>query len=258
MLKLSGISKNYNKEKALDNLDLEVNDGDFITIIGSNGAGKSTLFNIISGTIISDSGTVELDDKDITFLKEYKRKDISHIFQDTMHNVCPDLTIEENFALAYLNFKNRPFLSTLSKKDKEFIREQCALLNMGLEDRLDTPIGLLSGGQRQALTLLLATLNKPKVLLLDEHTAALDPKMANKIMELTTRLVDDNKITTLMITHDINLALKTGNKTIMMDKGKIILTIEGEERKKMTYNDVLNLYASHLVNISDDLLLKSF
>ena len=257
MLRLSNITKNYNKEKALDNLDLIVNDGDFITIIGSNGAGKSTLFNIISGSIFCDSGKIILNDRDITFLKEYKRNDISHIFQDTLHNVCPDLTIEENFALAYLNIKKRPFLSILTKKDKEFIKEKCRLLNMGLEDRLDTPIGLLSGGQRQALTLLLVALNKPKILLLDEHTAALDPKMANKIMDLTKKIVNENKITTLMITHNVELALNTGNKTLVMDKGKIIETIVGDKREKMTYNDVLNLYASHFMSINDkELLVK--
>ena len=174
-----------------------------------------------------------------------------------MRNVCPDLTIEENFALAYFNVKKRPLLSILTKKDKEFIKEKCRLLNMGLEDRLDTPIGLLSGGQRQALILLLVALNKPKILLLDEHTAALDPKMANTIMDLTKKMVNENKITTLMITHNINLALNTGNKTLVMDNGKIIEVIEGDKRKKMTYNDVLNLYASHFMSINDkELLVK--
>ena len=245
MLKLTNISKTFNvgtpdEKKALVNLNLEVNDGDFITIIGSNGAGKSTLFNTIAGTFITDSGTIELDGKDITFMMEHVRsKKIGRLFQDPMLGTCPDLTIEENMALAYLQAEGRPLLSKLNSKDKKMIADRIRLLDMGLEDRLTSPIGLLSGGQRQALTLLMATLSKPQILLLDEHTAALDPGTADKVLDLTRKIVEDGKITTLMITHNMHQALELGNRTLMMKDGNIVLDVKGEERKKYTVDDLL-------------------
>lgn len=245
MLELINISKTFNagsidEKKALSNINLKVNDGDFITIIGSNGAGKSTLFNMIAGTFLTDEGTILLDNEDITFQKEHQRyKKIGRLFQDPRLGTCPDLTIIENMGLAYLQSRNRKLLSSLNKQDKEEIKKILSQLDMGLEDRLDTPIGLLSGGQRQALTLLMATLTKPQLLLLDEHTAALDPITAEKVLVLTKKIVEENKITTLMITHNMHQALELGNRTLMMKDGKIVFDCENEERSKYTVDDLL-------------------
>lgn len=247
MLRLLDISKTFNKgtvneKTALSHLNLEVKDGDFITIIGSNGAGKSTMFNAICGTFIVDDGAVILDGEDITFEKDYRRsKYIGHLFQDPMKGTAPNMTIEENLALAYLRASTSPgkFFSKVTKKEKELFREKLSLLDMGLEDRMNNPVGLLSGGQRQALTLLMATVVTPKILLLDEHTAALDPGTAEKVIHLTKRIVEENNLTCLMITHNMQSALDLGNRTIMMDSGNIIFDTEGEERARLTVDDLL-------------------
>lgn len=249
MLNINNISKTFypgtvNAKTALNGLSLHLEKGDFVTIIGSNGAGKSTLFNAIAGVFIADEGSIVLGGEDITFTPEYKRsKVIGRLFQDPIKGTAPGMTIEENMALAYLRASHgtMPF-SRITKKDKEFFREKLALLNMGLEDRLKQPVGLLSGGQRQALTLLMATMVTPKLLLLDEHTAALDPGTADKVLELTKQIVEENNITCLMITHNMQQALDLGNRTFMMAAGNIVLDIKGEERAKMTVNDLLTQF----------------
>lgn len=249
MLKIDHISKTFypgtvNAKTALNGLSLHLEKGDFVTIIGSNGAGKSTLFNAIAGAFYVDDGSITLADEDITFKPEFKRsKEIGRLFQDPIKGTAPGMTIEENMALAYLRASHGtiPF-SRINKKDKEFFKEKLSLLNMGLEDRLKQPVGLLSGGQRQALTLLMATMVTPKLLLLDEHTAALDPATADKVLELTKKIVEENKITCLMITHNMQQALDLGNRTLMMSAGNIVLDIKGEERAGMTVNDLLNKF----------------
>ena len=250
MLRLYDISKTFNKgtmnEKvALKKINLTVEDGDFITIIGSNGAGKSTMFNAICGVFYPDEGAVVLDDMDITFEKDYNRsKYIGHLFQDPMKGTAPNMTIEENLALAYLRAstaRNQIF-SRISRKEKEIFRERLALLDMGLEDRMKHPVGLLSGGQRQALTLLMATVVTPKILLLDEHTAALDPATADKVLDLTRRIVSEHNIACLMITHNMQSALDLGNRTIMMDAGRIVLDVRDEERAGLTVPDLLQKF----------------
>ena len=246
MLKLENISLTFNpgtvnEKKALTDLSLHLEKGDFVTILGSNGAGKSTLFNTIAGTYTPDSGNVFLDGKDITALPDYKRsKEIGRLFQDPLKGTAPNMTIEENLALAYLraNHTKSPF-SMVSKADRADFREKLAMLNLGLEERMNQPVGLLSGGQRQALTLLMATLGTPKILLLDEHTAALDPGTAEIVLELTKKIVAENNITCLMITHNLASSLSLGNRTIMMADGRIVLDIGGEERKGLTVDDLL-------------------
>jgi len=246
MLKLENISLTFNpgtvnEKKALTDLSLHLQEGDFVTILGSNGAGKSTLFNTIAGTYTPDSGKVYLDSKDITALPDYKRsKEIGRLFQDPLKGTAPNMTIEENLALAYLraNHTKSPF-SMVSKADRAEFRDRLAMLNLGLEERMNQPVGLLSGGQRQALTLLMATLVTPKILLLDEHTAALDPGTAEIVLELTKKIVAENNITCLMITHNLASSLALGNRTIMMANGNIVLDIGGEERKGLTVDDLL-------------------
>lgn len=233
-----------NEHKALSNLSLNLKKGEFVTIVGSNGAGKSTLFNALCGNFLLDGGRIKVDGKDITFMKEHKRSlFIGRVFQDPMKGTAPNMTIEENLALAYSRRRNSPFGIAVRKKDYELFRIALAEFEMGLEDRMKTKVGLLSGGQRQVVTLLMCTLVTPKVLLLDEHTAALDPATAEKVMEITNKIVARNNITTLMITHNMNSALKTGTRTIMMDSGEIILDLSGEEREKMTLDDLLNMYS---------------
>lgn len=250
MLELINVTKVFNKntvdeKRVLNNFNLKINDGDFITILGSNGTGKSTLFNCIAGSEEIDEGQIKLDGIDISKIKEYKRaKYIGRVFQDPLQGTCPNLTILENLSLAYMHSYNKNYLSPLNKNDYSFIKEKCKELNMGLEDRLNTPIGLLSGGQRQAITLLMATLNKPKILLLDEHTAALDPKTSEKIMNITKDIVSRNNITTLMITHNVNLAFNSGNKTIVLKNGEVFKIIE-ENRDAYSYKDVLSLYENN-------------
>ena len=245
MLNISNISITFNPgttdaKKALSNLSLEVKDGDFISVIGANGAGKSTLFNAIAGTFIVDEGSIELNGKDITLMPEYKRaRKIGRLFQDPMKGSAPGMTVEENLALAA---GRGGWLSHVSKADKRAFRERVALLDMGLEDRMSQPVGLLSGGQRQALTLMMATFNPPKLLLLDEHTAALDPATAEKVLALTKSIVSENNLTCLMITHNMQSALELGNRTIMMHGGNIIFDAEGEERSKLTVQDLLDKF----------------
>ncbi len=242
MLDIDHISKTFNpgtvnEKLAMDDLSLSVNDGDFISIIGANGAGKSTLFNAICGTFITDKGYIVLDGQDITLMAEHKRaKVIGRLFQDPMRGSAPGMTIGENLALAA---GHGGWLSSVSNRDKQLFREQLSLLDMGLEDRMDDPVGLLSGGQRQALTLMMATINPPKLLLLDEHTAALDPGTAEKVLNLTSKLVDEHKLTCLMITHNMQSALDLGNRTIMMDHGKIIYDVSGKEREGLVIEDLL-------------------
>lgn len=241
---------------ALNNLSLEANQGDFITIIGANGAGKSTLFNAIAGTYLTDEGRILLEGKDITAMPEHKRaRFIGRLFQDPMKGSAPGMSIEENLALAA---GHGGWLSTVSKKDKKIFREKLALLGMGLEDRMNSPVGLLSGGQRQALTLMMATINPPKILLLDEHTAALDPGTAEKVLNLTTQIVDENKITCLMITHNMQSALDLGNRTIMMDKGRVVYDVANEERAGLTVPDLLEKFKISVgENLDNDRMLLS-
>ena len=249
MLKLENIKKTFNpgtvNEKcALQGLSLHLKPGDFATIIGSNGAGKSTMMNAIAGVFYVDEGSITLDGQDITFIPEYKRsRVIGRLFQDPLRGTAPHMTIEENLALAYLRASKgtAPF-SRISKKDKEFFREQLSLLHMGLEDRMKNPVGLLSGGQRQALTLLMSTLQRPKLLLLDEHTAALDPKTAKKVLDLTAEMVEEQKLTTLMITHNMRDAIHMGNRLIMMHEGNVIYDVAGEEKKNLTVDDLLHKF----------------
>ena len=249
MLKLEGICLTFNagtvnEKKALTNLSMHLEKGDFVTILGSNGAGKSTLFNTIAGTYIPDSGKVYLDGKDITALPDYKRsKQIGRLFQDPLKGTAPNMTIEENLALAYLraNHTKSPF-SMVTRADRAEFRDRLAMLGLGLEDRANTPVGLLSGGQRQALTLLMATLVTPKILLLDEHTAALDPGTAEVVLELTKKIVAEHSITCLMITHNLASSLALGNRTIMMADGRIVLDIGGQEREGLTVDDLLTRF----------------
>ena len=250
MLEMKGVRKTFNpgtvnEKVALDGVDLALEKGDFATIVGSNGAGKSTLFNAITGGFIADEGCIILGGEDITFTPEFKRsKVIGHLFQDPLKGTAPNMTIEENLALAYLRAgtAQRAYFSRISRKDKELFRERLALLGMGLEDRMKQPVGLLSGGQRQALTLLMATMNRPKLLLLDEHTAALDPKTALKVLTLSAKLVAENNLTTLMITHNMKDAIKYGNRLIMMYEGRIIYDVRGEEKRALHVSDLLTRF----------------
>lgn len=251
MLIMKNVSKTFNagtinEKQVLKGINLELKKGDFATIVGSNGAGKSTLFNAITGAFLPDRGLIMLDGEDITYEKEYVRsKVIGHLFQDPLKGTAPNMTIEENMALAYLraSTSTNAYFSRIKQKDKQKFREQLALLDMGLEDRMKQPVGLLSGGQRQALTLLMATMVTPKILLLDEHTAALDPATAAKVLDLTKQIVAEREITCLMVTHNMNQALELGNRTLMMDSGNIVLDVTGEERVGMTVDDLLNQFA---------------
>ncbi|MBQ8067797.1 MAG: ATP-binding cassette domain-containing protein [Solobacterium sp.] len=249
MLEIQNISKVFNpgtvnEKVALDGLSLTVNDGDFITVVGSNGAGKSTLFNAISGVFLADSGRILLDGKNITFEPDYVRsKYIGRMFQDPLKGTAPHMTIMENLALAYLRAeKNTNPFSRITKKERELFREKLKMLDMGLEDRMNTPVGTLSGGQRQALTLLMATLVPPKILLLDEHTAALDPQAAEKIMDLTKQITQENNTTCLMVTHNLKQAVSIGNRTLMMANGHIVVDITGEDRKDLTIQDLMRMF----------------
>lgn len=251
MLEIKNITKAFekgtvNEHVAIRDLSLTLQDGEFVTIVGSNGAGKSTLFNAVCGGFLVDSGHICLDGEDITFQTAHERaKKIGRVFQDPMRGTAPNMTIEENLALAYTRSGKRanPFARALNKKTIEFFRENLARYHMGIEDRMKTKIGLLSGGQRQVVTLLMCTLSVPRLLLLDEHTAALDPATAEKVMEITKSIVEENKITTMMITHNLKQSLTTGTRTIMMDSGELILDISGEERDNMTMNDLINMYS---------------
>ena len=249
MLKVRNISKTFNpgtinEKKAIDGLSLSLKEGDFVTVIGGNGAGKSSLLNAVAGVWPVDSGSIELAGENITGLPEYKRaKLIGRVFQDPMMGTAPDMWIEENLAIAMRRGEKRKLKWMVTKQDRELYRERLSELGLGLEDRLQVKVGLLSGGQRQALTLLMATLKSPKLLLLDEHTAALDPATAAKVLELSDSVVEKNNLTTLMITHNMTDAIRHGNRLIMMNAGHIILDIEGEEKQHLTKQELLDKFA---------------
>lgn len=262
MLKLENISLSFhkgtvNEKNVLRDFDLQLDKGDFVTILGTNGAGKSTLFNVIAGSFLPDSGKIYLDGQDITGLPDYRRsKDIGRLFQDPLRGTAPHMTIEENLALAYLRASHTksPF-SVVGKKDREEFRGRLSELGLGLEDRMGQPVGLLSGGQRQALTLLMATLVTPKILLLDEHTAALDPGTAQVVLELTKKIVAENDITCLMITHNLVSSLELGNRTLMMQDGRVAVDLKGKERDGMTADDLLQLFRNQ--GLDNDRILLS-
>lgn len=246
MLEIKNISKTFNpgtinEKKALDDVSLTFNDGDFITVIGGNGAGKSTLLNMVAGVYPVDCGNIIINGVDVTKLPEYKRaKYIGRVFQDPMTGTAADMQIDENLALAARRGTFRSLKSGITSKEKTEYKELLKTLDLGLEDRLTSKVGLLSGGQRQALTLLMATLKKPQILLLDEHTAALDPKTAEKVLALSDKIIAENKLTALMVTHNMKDAIAHGNRLIMMNNGRIILDISGEEKKKLTVEDLLH------------------
>ena len=245
MLDITAISKTFhpgtpNARQALRQLSLHLEDGEFATIVGSNGAGKSTLFGAIAGSFYTDEGRILLDGTDLTFQPEHQRsRVIGRLFQDPMRGTAPHMTIEENLALAYLRASHGSPFRRITPRDRELFRSQLAQLDMGLEERMRQPVGLLSGGQRQALTLLMATMVPPKLLLLDEHTAALDPKTALKVLTLSAKIVEENHLTTMMITHNMKDAIKYGNRLIMMHEGHIIYDVAGEEKKNLHVSDLL-------------------
>ena len=264
MLEIKNVSKTFNPgtvnaKTALNGLNLTLNDGDFVTVIGGNGAGKSTMLNAVAGTIQVDTGSIILDGRDITRLPEFKRaKFIGRVFQDPMMGTAPTMQIIENLALAARRGQNRGLKWGITKAEKERYQELLHGLDLGLEDRLTSKVGLLSGGQRQALTLLMASLQKPKLLLLDEHTAALDPKTAAKVLELSDRIVEENHLTTMMVTHNMKDAIAHGNRLIMMYDGRIVIDVSGEEKKKLTVPQLLELFskASGSDEADDKLLLS--
>lgn len=245
MLEIKHISKTFNpgqitEKKALLDINLKIEDGDFITVIGGNGAGKSTLLNLIAGVFPSDTGSITLNGKDLTFMKEYKRASfIGRVFQDPMMGTAGNMEIEENLAMALRRGQKRTFRWGIKDSERKGYREKLALLDLGLEDRMKSKVGLLSGGQRQALTLLMATLKRPDLLLLDEHTAALDPKTAAKVLELTDQFIQKDKLTAFMVTHNMKHAIQYGNRLIMMMKGQIIYDVRGEEKKNLKVEDLL-------------------
>ena len=259
MLEVSHISKTFNagtvnEKRALSDLSLRLADDGGKLPVGSNGAGKSTLFNAIAGVFYVDSGTITLDGRDITFLPSHKRsRRIGHLFQDPLKGTAPHMTIEENLAVAYLRSpeKHKSF-RRVTRRDRDFFRDALAQLDMGLEDRMNTPVGLLSGGQRQALTLLMATMVTPELLLLDEHTAALDPVTADKVLALTRSVVSERSISCLMITHNMHQALELGTRTLMMDAGRIVLDVSGPERADMTVQGLLDAFAAKAGEVFDN------
>ncbi|MGL5417045.1 MAG: ABC transporter ATP-binding protein [Clostridium sp.] len=261
MLKIKNLSKVFNENtinenKVFDNFDVEVKKGDFISIIGSNGAGKSTLLNLISGQIQEDSGIIQINNKVVSHLSEYKRsKSIGRVFQNPSLGVSPNMTILENLSLAHNKGKSFGFKFAIDKKQISKFKELLSILELGLEDKLYNKVELLSGGQRQALTLLMATMSNPKLLLLDEHTAALDPKTSKKIMEITNRIVVEKKITTLMVTHNMKYALDFGNRLFMMHSGNIVIDVYGKEKENLNTKRLLNLFES--VNIDGELSDRS-
>ena len=249
MLKINGIYKTFNKgtvneKRALNGVDLELNEGDFVTIIGGNGAGKSTLLNSISGMYQVDSGSIIIDGEDVTKLPEHKRaKYLGRVFQDPMMGTAADMWIEENMSLAFRRGKIRGLKWAITNKERAMYRKMLWQLGLGLENRLSTKVGLLSGGQRQALTLLMAVMQKPKLLLLDEHTAALDPKTAQTVLNLSEKFISEEKLTAMMITHNMRDAIDHGNRLIMMHEGRIIYSVSGEEKKSLTVDDLLKKFA---------------
>ncbi len=235
-----------NEHKALDQISLHLDKGEFVTVLGSNGAGKSSLFNAVCGTHDVESGQITLDGQDITWMPEHKRAHfIGRLFQDPMKGTAPDMTIEENLALAHARQLRGPLCKAVQKSDQKLFRDKLAEFHMGLEDRMKTKVGQLSGGQRQAMTLLMATIASPKLLLLDEHTAALDPNTAETVLDITQDIVARQGITTMVITHNMVSALALGNRTIMMNAGKIVLDVKGKERAEMTVENLLDRFAQN-------------
>ena len=264
MLELKDVCKTFNPgtvnaKVALNGLNLTLHDGDFVTVIGGTGAGKSTMLNAIAGTFAVDSGSIVIDGQDVTHLSEHKRAALlGRVFQDPMMGTAPTMQIEENLALAARRGQRRGLKWGITKAERVDYQERLRDLNLGLEDRMTAKVGLLSGGQRQALTLLMATLQQPKLLLLDEHTAALDPRTAAKVLELSDRIVQEHRLTTLMITHNMKDAIAHGNRLIMMDAGQVVVDISGEEKKKLTVPDLLALFsrASGSDEANDKMLLS--
>ena len=248
MLEIKNISKTFNtgtinEKKALKNVSLTLNDGDFVTVIGGNGAGKSTLLNAICGTWLVDEGEIIIDGKDVTSMPEHKRAAfLGRVFQDPMMGTAADMEIQENLALAKRRGKLRGLSWGISKKEREEYHALLSTLGLGLEDRMTSKVGLLSGGQRQAVTLLMASMNEPKLLLLDEHTAALDPKTAEKVLKITDDIVNANHLTTLMITHNMRDAINHGNRLIMLHEGRIIVDVSGEKKKNLRVEDLLEMF----------------
>ncbi|MBP3305911.1 MAG: ABC transporter ATP-binding protein [Oscillospiraceae bacterium] len=264
MLEITDVFKTFNpgtinEKRALNGVSLTLQPGDFVTVIGGNGAGKSTLLNAIAGAFGVDSGKILIDGVDVTRLPEYKRaKYIGRVFQDPMMGTAATMQIEENMALAARRGKSRTLRAGITREERESYREQLKILDLGLEDRMTAKVGLLSGGQRQALTLLMATLQQPKLLLLDEHTAALDPKTAAKVLEATEKIVQKNQLTTMMITHNMRDAIAHGNRLVMMYDGRIVVDVSGEEKKNLTVEQLLNLFsqASGSDEVDDKLVLS--
>ena len=258
MLQIKHVSKTFNKgtvneKQALRDLNLTLKEGDFVTIIGGNGAGKSTTLNLIAGVYPGDAGMIHLNGYDLTNLPEHKRaRFLGRVFQDPMMGTAATMGIEENLALAYRRGQKRGLGSGITNEERELYREKLATLGLGLENRMTSKVGLLSGGQRQALTLLMATLRKPDLLLLDEHTAALDPKTADKVLQITEEIVARDNLTTLMVTHNMKNAIQYGNRLIMMDAGRVVVDIRGEEKKNLTVRDLLEKF-----NIESDRMLLS-
>ena len=264
MLEIKNVEKTFNpgtinEKKALNGINLHLREGDFVTVIGGNGAGKSTMLNMIAGVYPVDCGSIVIDGVDVTKLPEYKRaKYLGRVFQDPMTGTAADMQIEENLALAARRGKPRLLRAGITAKERKEYKELLKILDLGLEERLTAKVGLLSGGQRQAITLLMATLKKPKVLLLDEHTAALDPKTAKKVLDITKEIVEKNNLTTIMITHNMADAIAVGNRLIMMNNGKIIFDVSGEEKKKLTTADLLEKFKiSAGEELSNDRMLLS-
>ena len=261
MLDLKGIRKTFNpgsitEKKALQGIDLHLEDGDFVTIIGGNGAGKSTLLNAIAGVWPIDEGSIHLAGQDVTAVPEHKRAALlGRVFQDPMTGTAANMQIEENLALAARRGKKRGLGWEVTKEERAKYHDMLVSLDLGLEDRLSAKVGLLSGGQRQALTLMMATMVKPKLLLLDEHTAALDPKTAAKVLEITDKVINENKLTALMITHNMNDAIKHGNRLIMMNEGRIVYDVSGEEKKNLTVEDLMKKFSEVGGHFSDRAIL---
>lgn len=261
MLELSHVTKTFypgtvNEKVALDDLSLFLEEGDFVTVIGSNGSGKSTMLNAISGVWGIDSGTIRIDGMDVTGMSEHRRAAfLGRVFQDPMLGTAPDMQIEENLALAARRGKRRGLKWGITRLEREDYRELLREFDLGLEDRLTAKVGLLSGGQRQALTLLMASLQRPKVLLLDEHTAALDPRTADKVLRLSDKIISENNLTALMVTHNMRDAIAHGNRLIMMNAGRVVVDVAGEEKKKLTVDQLLELFARSGGALSDSAIL---
>ncbi len=261
MLEIKNLVKVFNagtvnEKVALNGINLTLNEGDFVTVIGGNGAGKSTMLNAIAGTFITDEGEIIIDGEDITLLPEHKRaKFLGRVFQDPMMGTAADMWIEENMALAYRRGEKRGLGWAIKSSERELFKQMLSQLDLGLEERLSTKAGLLSGGQRQALTLLMATLKKPKLLLLDEHTAALDPKTAEKVLTISDKLIKENGLTAIMVTHNMKDAIAYGNRLIMMNRGQIVLDVSGEEKKQLTVEILLDKFRQSDVGLSDRAIL---